>query len=161
MSGFDENASVALVLVIVTNTAAWAAGRLIPTPWRMPIDGGAVLADHERVLGEHKTWGGLIVGAVACGAAALLLQRTFLLGVAFGTLSLAGDCGSSFIKRRLRLRPGADVPLLDQLPEALVPLALLARPLGLYPVQCVIVALAFSLLDFAATRLWHSQRSSG
>lgn len=153
LSGFDGAASVALLLVIVANAAAWAAGRLIPPPWREPVDGGAVLADHERVLGDHKTWGGLIAGAVACGAVALLLQRTFLLGVAFGLLSLAGDCGSSFVKRRLRLRPGTETPLLDQLPEALVPLVVLAHPLGLHAVQCVIVALAFSLLDFAASRL--------
>jgi hypothetical protein len=154
LSRFGEGAPAALLLVIVTNTAAWAAGHLIPTPWRIPVDGGAVLADHERVLGDHKTWGGVIAGAVACGALALLLRRTFLLGVAFGILSLAGDCGSSFIKRRLRLRSGAEVPLLDQLPEALVPLVALARPLGLRPVHCVMVALAFSLLAFAASRLW-------
>jgi CDP-2,3-bis-(O-geranylgeranyl)-sn-glycerol synthase len=150
---FHAGPPVGLLLVIVTNTAAWAAGRLIPTPWRVPVDGGAVLADHERVLGDHKTWGGLIAGAVACGAVTQLLQRTFLLGAAFGILSLAGDCGSSFIKRRLRLRPGMEVPLLDQLPEALVPLVSLARQLGLHPAQCLIVALEFSLLDFAAGRL--------
>ena len=125
----------------------------MPISWRAPVDGGAILADRERIFGDHKTWGGLIAGAIACGAVALLLQRTFLLGFAFGVLSLAGDCGSSFVKRRLRLRPGMDVPLLDQLPEALIPLLVLARPLGLRPDQCVIVVLLFSLLDFSASRL--------
>lgn len=152
---------VALLLVVVTNTAAWAAGRLIPTSWRIPVDGGVVLADHERVLGDHKTWGGLIAGVLACGAVALLLHRTFLLGLVFGALSIAGDCGSSFIKRRLRLPPGIEAPGLDQLPEALVPLVALARPLALHPVQCFIVAVAFALLDFGANRLWHSCRLSG
>jgi CDP-2,3-bis-(O-geranylgeranyl)-sn-glycerol synthase len=153
LSHFDEGAWVALLLVIVANATAWAAGRLIPISWRAPVDGDAILADHERVLGDHKTWGGLIAGVIACGTVALLLHRTFLLGVAFGALSLTGDCGSSFVKRRLRLRPGVEVPLLDQLPEALIPLLVLAHPLGLRADQCVIVVVVFSLLDVAASRL--------
>jgi hypothetical protein len=150
--------SVALSLVIVANVAAWAAGHFIPQRFRVPLDGGAVLADRERVLGDHKTWAGLIGGTVACGAVALLLQRSFRLGALFGVLSLMGDCGSSFIKRRLRLCPGTVVPALDQLPESLVPLLALRPQLGLNTTESVVIALVFSLLDFATTRVRHSHR---
>lgn len=150
--------SIGLLLVIAANTAAWAADHLIPTCWRLPLDGGAMLADGERILGAHKTWGGLIVGAVACGLVTMLLRQSFFLGAAFGVLSLAGDSGSSFVKRRLRFPPGTEVPILDQLPEALVPLLILRRPLGLSPVEAVAISAVFSLLDIAAAKFRHFNR---
>jgi len=152
--------SVALLLVSVANMAAWAAGHLIPTRWRVPLDGGAVLSDRARVLGDHKTLAGLIAGTVACGVVAVPLQQSFRLGALFGMLSLAGDCGSSFIKRRLRLGPGTAVPLLDQLPEALMPLVAFGPRLGLNATEFIVIALLFSILDLAITglrpphRLW-------
>lgn len=109
-------------------------------------------------MGDHKTWGGLIAGTIACGLVAMLLLRSFPLGAAFGLLSLAGDLGSSFVKRRLRLRPGADFPVLDQLPEALVPLLVLRRPLGLSLAEAAEIAVVFSLLDLAAVAFQHRTR---
>jgi hypothetical protein len=124
------------------------------------LDGGATLADGTRVLGDHKTWRGLIVGALACGMVAWLFQLSPLLGIAFGTLSLAADTASSFIKRRLRLPLGTEIPGLDQLPEALVPLIVLGRPLGLRLIESVTVTLVFMLLDLAAIRLRHPTHRS-
>jgi CDP-2,3-bis-(O-geranylgeranyl)-sn-glycerol synthase len=151
----------ALLLVIVANMAPWAAGRCLSAHWRAPLDGGATFADGTRVLGDHKTWRGLVVGALACAVVARLLQHPLLLGIAFGTLSLAADAASSFIKRRLRLRPGAEIPGMDQLPEALVPLLVLSGPLGLGLIDSVAIALVFLLLDFAAMRLRHPVVRSG
>ena len=148
-------ALVALVFVFAANTGAWLGGHLLPTHWRVPLDRGAVLADRRRLLGDHKTWGGLIAGAAACGTAAVLMQRSFLLGASFGALSLLGDCASSSIKRRLALRAGAEVAVLDQLPEALVPLLVLARPLGLSWLEAIAVGAVFSLLDLALTEVRH------
>jgi hypothetical protein len=150
----------ALLLVIAANVAPWAAGRYLPGLWRAPLDGGATLADGTRVLGDHKTWRGLIVGALACGIVAWLFQLSPLLGSAFGTLSLGADTASSFIKRRFRLPSGTEIPGLDQLPEALVPLLVLGRPLGLGLIESVTVALVFLLLDLAAIRLRHPTRRS-
>lgn len=145
----------ALLLVLVTNAAAWLGGQLLPTNLRVPLDGGALLADRRRVLGDHKTWAGLIMGALACGAAAMLLRRPFQLGASFGVLSLAGDGASSFIKRRFGLPPGAEVPALDHLPEALVPLLVLARPLGLSWLEAIAVAAAFAILNLAFVECRH------
>ncbi len=100
---------IALVFLMTANVAAWAAGRLIPRRWRVPLDGGATLADGSRLLGDHKTWAGLIAGTLACAAVSGLLQRSLLLGAAFGLLSLTGDCASSFIKRRLRFSAAIDI----------------------------------------------------
>ncbi len=70
---------------------------------------------------------------------------------------LAADAASSFTKRRLRLSPGAEVPALDQLPEALLPLLVLARPLGVSLLEAVGIALIFLCLDLAARPLRHSR----
>ena len=43
------------------------------------------------------------------------------LGAAFGVLSPAADAATSFAKRRMRTAPGAELPLLDPLPEASPP----------------------------------------
>jgi CDP-2,3-bis-(O-geranylgeranyl)-sn-glycerol synthase len=151
------HALIALLMLISTNAGAWLGGTLLPARWRVPLDGGAVLCDRQRWLGQHKTWAGLITGLLSCGAVALCVRRPFLLGVAFGALSLAGDCASSFVKRRLRCRPGAELPLLDQLPEALAPLLVLARPLGLSWLESLAIAAIFMLLDLALVRARHSR----
>jgi CDP-diglyceride synthetase len=143
----------ALLLVIVANVAPWAAGRLLPAHWRAPLDGGAKLADGSRVLGDHKTWRGFFAGTLACAGVARILHQPLLLGAAFGALSLAADAASSFFKRRLRQPPGSEIPGVDQLPEALVPLLALSRPLGLRLIDALVVALVFMILDLAALRL--------
>ncbi len=145
----------ALLLVIVANIAPWAAGRLLPGHWRAPLDGGTKLADGSRVLGDHKTWRGFFAGALACAGVARVLHQPLLLGAAFGVLSLAADAASSFFKRRLRLRPGTEIPGVDQLPEALVPLLVLSQPLGLRVTDALAVGIVFMLLDLATVRLRH------
>ena len=145
----------ALLLVIVANVAPWAAGRLMSGHWRAPLDGGARLADGARLLGDHKTWRGLAAGTLCCALVARLLHHSLLLGAAFGALSLTADAASSFTKRRLRLPPGTEIPGVDQLPEALIPLLALSRPLGLRPIDAVVIAMVFLLLDVAAVRLRH------
>ena len=148
--GFD-----ALLLVIVANLAPWAAGRVMQARWRAPLDGGAQLADGSRLLGDHKTWRGLASGVLACALTARLLRYPVPLGAGFGALALGADAVSSFIKRRLGVRPGTEIPGLDQLPEALVPLLALSRPLGLGLTDAVAVAGAFMLLDLASLRVRH------
>lgn len=147
---------IALALVIIANIVPWAVGRLFGRRLRTPLDFGLRLRDGSPVLGEHKTWRGLIAGAIACGLAAQLVGLGFVLGAAFAILSLAADAASSFVKRRLRLAPGYEYPLLDQLPEALLPLIVLSQLLGLNLIECFAIAVAFLLLDLAATRVRHA-----
>ena len=145
----------ALLLVIIANVAPWAAGRWSPGRWAAPLDGGARLADGTRVLGNHKTWRGVVAGALACGMAAPLLGHAVWLGLAFGTLSLLADAASSFVKRRCRVAPGREIPGLDQLPEALAPLIVLSRPLGIGLWDSLAVGLVFLVLDLAVMRARH------
>ncbi len=146
----------ALLLVVVANMAPWASGRLLRRRLALPLDLGACLRDGTRLLGDHKTWRGLLAGELACALTARLLGYSLLLGIEFATLSLAADAVSSCIKRRLRLSPGAEVPALDTLPEALLPLLTLAGPLGISWLEALGIALIFLCLDMVARPLRHS-----
>jgi len=97
-----------------------------------PIDGGRSFRG-KRVLGDHKTWRGLLAGIVV-GIATYELQRLlhaaglasglalldyaddpllpgFLMGLGTGV----GDAVKSFFKRRVDIAPGASWPVFDQL----------------------------------------------
>jgi CDP-2,3-bis-(O-geranylgeranyl)-sn-glycerol synthase len=150
-------AGAVLLLLCAANTAAWAAGRLLGRRWAAPLDFGLVLKDGQRLFGSHKTWRGLIAGAAAAGVLAAALGQSLLLGAAFGATSMAGDALSSTIKRRLRREPGTEVPLLDQVPEAMLPLAVFGPSLGLGFLAMVGVTFAFTLLDIAVTGFRHRQ----
>jgi len=151
----DHPFLAALLLVLVANMAPWASGRLLKGRWNWPLDGGITLPDGKRLLGDHKTWRGLVAGELACALAARLCGYSLVLGLEFATLSLAADAASSCVKRRLNLSPGAEVPGLDQVPEALVPLSLLAGPLGIPLYGAIAIAAIFLCLDMVARPLRH------
>ncbi|WP_370572535.1 CDP-2,3-bis-(O-geranylgeranyl)-sn-glycerol synthase [Methanomethylovorans sp.] len=102
-----------------------------------PIDGGRVMKDGRRILGDGKTYRGLFAGIV-CGVllgllqTALLIPVSELLDISFPSFSgsgsstmvvllslasgsLFGDMFKSFFKRRLGMQRGASLPLVDQL----------------------------------------------
>jgi CDP-2,3-bis-(O-geranylgeranyl)-sn-glycerol synthase len=150
-----ENAARALLLVCVASSAAWAASRTLGRLLAAPLDFGLELADGRRLLGSHKTWRGLAAGVLACALAAPFLELDVAIGAGFGAAALVGDALSSAVKRRLALRPGAEVLGLDQLPEALLPLVLFSRALGIGAVEIAAVALLFTILDVLAAPLRH------
>ncbi len=97
-----------------------------------PIDGGRTLGG-KRILGDHKTWRGLIAAVVA-GAVVFTLQRFIyesglwrelalidysktpqLLGAFMGLGAIVGDAVKSFFKRRVGIAPGASWLVFDQL----------------------------------------------
>lgn len=60
-----------------------------------------------RCFGKHKTWRGLLVALLAATALAPMLGLASLHDLLLGVLAMLGDLASSFIKRRLGLRPGS------------------------------------------------------
>jgi CDP-diglyceride synthetase len=148
----------ALLLLIAANSAPWLAGQVFGARGALPVDLGLTLADGQRLLGAHKTWRGIAAGVVASALAGVLTGLSWWLGAGVGALSLLGDMLSSACKRRLGRAPGSDVPILDQLPESLLPLALLAQPLGLDAATAATVMCAFALLNVLSTLI--RQRTS-
>lgn len=88
-----------------------------------PLDGGIVLPDGNRLLGDSKTVRGTMGGLLFATVAIALFTGTAGLGLFIGLMALAGDAGASLVKRRLDLPPGYPVPLLDQW-DSIMPLLL-------------------------------------
>jgi hypothetical protein len=142
----------ALSLLIAANAGAWLVSRLLGDRWAAPMDFGVRARDGQPLLGSHKTWRGFAGGVLASGAVAWAWGSGVWTGIGVGALSLVGDALSSALKRRLRLAPGREIPLMDQLPEALLPLVAFHRALGLDPAGIAAVAVAFVVLDIASAR---------
>ncbi|MGB9631348.1 MAG: CDP-2,3-bis-(O-geranylgeranyl)-sn-glycerol synthase [Candidatus Methanodesulfokora sp.] len=77
-----------------------------------PIDKGRNWIDGKRILGDHKTFRGLISGIVV-GSVIGLIQLRPIQGVLLSTGAMTGDLVGSFIKRRLDIPPGGNAILLD------------------------------------------------
>jgi len=68
----------------------------------------------KRILGNHKTWRGLIFGALAGGIVSLLQSRGIIVGMMIGLGGLVGDVFGSFIKRRMNISEGERLAIVDQ-----------------------------------------------
>jgi hypothetical protein len=89
---------------------------------KQPVDGGARLRG-RRVLGDNKTWRGLLVMAAGVLGAALLLSRwpwywaklpadirgagPAVFGLLLGVGAVLAELPGSFVKRQLDIPPGA------------------------------------------------------
>ena len=110
-----------------------------------PLDGGRNFLDGERILGAHKTVRGLFAGIIAgsvIGLAEAPVDSRLLLGgfvIALGTV--LGDLLGAFFKRRIRIKPGSSLPLVDQLDFVFGGLLLgqLVFPLSLWSVWIVVL----------------------
>ncbi|MCU0808490.1 MAG: CDP-archaeol synthase [Candidatus Contendobacter sp.] len=120
-----------LLLVLIANGAPVVAAAVCGDWGSRPVDGGRVLADGHRLLGDSKTWRGLVLAPLACGVGAVLLDWPATVGVVIGAAAMLGDLLSSFIKRRLGMASSSMALGLDQVPESLLPLLAVAGELGL------------------------------
>jgi hypothetical protein len=150
---FIRSLLLPLGLLATSNALPWLLGNALGTRGAAPLDFGLHWRDGERLFGAHKTWRGLAGAVVGSSLVGWLAGLSPGVGAAFGALAMAGDLLSSFVKRRLRLKPGHDVPGLDQLPECLVPLIALVHPLGLDVVAIAVLTAAFVLGHLLIARL--------
>lgn len=90
-----------------------------------PIDKNIVWIDNRRLLGNGKTWEGLATGILggflASLAIGLYLNNTvfFIKSFIASITGLLGDIVESFVKRRLGIKRGDPLPILDQLDFAI------------------------------------------
>jgi CDP-2,3-bis-(O-geranylgeranyl)-sn-glycerol synthase len=75
-------------------------------------------------------------------------------GAGFACLAMVGDSCSSFIKRRLGIASSHSVPLLDQLPESLLPLWLMQPVMGGTAAEILAAAAIFTLVDLVLSGLY-------
>jgi len=90
-----------------------------------PVDGGKTWTDGRPILGKGKTIRGTLVAIAAATiigalyqffppAGTLSGQITILLGFIMGIGTVLGDIIGSFLKRRINLKRGATLPIVDQ-----------------------------------------------
>jgi CDP-2,3-bis-(O-geranylgeranyl)-sn-glycerol synthase len=120
---------------IANGSPVFAAKLPVLRHWNTPVDLGASYRG-KRILGDHKTWRGLIIGMVVAtitlyfqhlvaGHIVSLQHLTqgldyqqaplLILGPLFGLGALGGDAVKSFFKRLLHIQPGKSWFPFDQL----------------------------------------------
>ena len=143
-----------LILIAVANGGPVLSERMLGRRFADPIDGGVVLRDGHPLLGRSKTWRGLAAAIVLAACTAVLIGLPWQAGALIGASAMAGDCLSSFVKRRLALEPSSMALGLDQVPEALVPAVASGVFLPLEFSDIVAIVLLFFVGELAISRLF-------
>jgi CDP-2,3-bis-(O-geranylgeranyl)-sn-glycerol synthase len=114
-----------LLLIIVSNGAPILGKAIFKKRWTYPLDGGRSFTDGRPLLGQSKTWRGVLLAITGAAVMAWLVGLPVEIGMTIGCFVVLGDALSSFIKRRLGLTASSMALGLDQIPEALLPLVAL------------------------------------
>jgi CDP-2,3-bis-(O-geranylgeranyl)-sn-glycerol synthase len=91
-------------------------------------------------------------------AGAPLIGLDWGIGALVGSLAMAGDLVSSFLKRRMALPPSSRASGLDQLPEALFPLLVCRNPLSLTIADIGVTAALFFIGEVLLSRVFYAFR---
>ncbi len=148
-----------VLLLVVANATPVILSLLLGNHWKQPVDRGILFTDGRPLLGPSKTVRGLLGSITVCTLLAPLGDLNHLQGAAFGALAMLGDLASSFCKRRLGLRSGHSAPLLDQLPETLLPLWVMLPALDASALEVAAAIAAFTIIDLLFTRLLRSYQT--
>jgi CDP-2,3-bis-(O-geranylgeranyl)-sn-glycerol synthase len=141
-----------VLLLIIANGTPALLGLLLRSRWNRPLDNHCRFLDKRPLLGASKTLRGLIGSVLVTALLAPLFELSVLEGARFALLAMLGDLASSFIKRRLDIASSRSVPLLDQLPESLLPLWGMHTVLGASAVEIALAVMIFTVIDLLLSR---------
>ena len=144
-----------LVLLSIANGAPVLVKKVCGNRFSLPIDGGCNFLDGHPLFGRSKTIRGVLVSVVAAAVGAPLLGLAVTTGAVVGSAAMAGDLFSSFIKRRLNLRPSSRATGLDQIPESLFPLLACRGWLSLTVLDILIGVVAFLIGEIFLSRIFY------
>jgi hypothetical protein len=142
-----------VLLLVITNATPVILSLLAGRHWNRPLDGNRLFRDQRPLLGPSKTIRGVLGAVLVTALLAPLFSLTVTEGATFALLAMAGDLCSSFIKRRLGIASSRSVPLLDQLPETVLPLWGLQAALGASLNEMVLAIALFIAIDLLLSRL--------
>ena len=148
---------VTTLLLITANGTPVITSVLLGDRWAWPLDGNTRFTDQRPLLGASKTLRGLVMAIVATAVVAVLLGMTWIEGAGFGLLAMLGDICSSFIKRRLGFRSSQSAPVLDQLPETLLPAWIMQPALGTSTTGMLAAVAVFFVIDLLFSQLLDSK----
>ncbi|MEM1718997.1 MAG: CDP-archaeol synthase, partial [Thermosphaera sp.] len=121
MSGFSVFEEFAFWIVKYYVPVMVANGVPVLVKGSHRVDFGKEFFDGKPVFGSNKTWEGLLVGVCYAFVAGSLIsiatgeEVIALLGGFAGLFALLGDLAGAFVKRRLNIKPGDPLPIIDQL----------------------------------------------
>ena len=147
-----------LVLLALANGTPVVAKKIFGGHFAHPLDGNAVFVDGRPFFGRSKTIRGVVLAVLAATLGAPLVGLEWRIGVVVGSLAMAGDLVSSFVKRRLDLPPSSRASGLDQVPEALFPLLGCRDPLSLTIADIGAGVALFFIGDVVASCLLYAVR---
>ena len=136
-----------VLLLIIANGTPALLGLVLGPRWNRPLDNNRQFTDNRPLLGPSKTLRGLISAIVVTALLAPLLQLSMIEGASFALLAMLGDLCSSFIKRRLGVASSRSVPLLDQLPESILPLWGMQAVFGSTGAEMALAVAIFLVID--------------
>lgn len=147
-----------LVLLTLANGVPVVAKKALGARLGWPLDAGIYFFDGQPLLGPSKTIRGVLLAVLATAAAAPILGLEVGTGALVGSLAMAGDCCSSFLKRRLGLRSSSRATGLDQVPESLFPLLGCRAALALTAGDIAATVAVFFLGEILLSRLLYRWR---
>jgi len=148
-----------LFLLVIANGTPVLIGLVLGPRWNWPLDNHLLLTDKRPLLGPSKTLRGLMGALLATALLAPLVNLSLLEGVSFALLAMLGDLCSSFTKRRLGIASSRSVPLLDQLPESILPLWGMQTVLGSSWHEMTLAVIIFAAIDLLLSSLLRSARA--
>ena|SRR5437016_1180380 len=147
-----------LILLGLANGTPLVAKKLLADRFSVPLDGHLRFVDGRPFFGTSKTIRGVVLGVLAPAAGAPLIGLGAEIGALVGSLAMAGDLFSSFVKRRMGLRPSSRASGLDQVPESLFPLLACRSLLSLTIADIVVGVVIFSIGDIVFSRILYALR---
>jgi CDP-2,3-bis-(O-geranylgeranyl)-sn-glycerol synthase len=143
-----------VILIGAANMAPVGLKLLLSNRYSAPIDGGLAWRDGRRLLGPSKTWRGLVIGVLFPACLSPLIGLSWVAGMSAGAAAMAGDCFSSFVKRRLGFESSERALGLDQIPEALLPAVFMRAYVQLSVIEVGAIVLIFSVGALALSRIF-------
>lgn len=136
-----------LLLIIIANGAPIVARQLLNDSFDLAVDFGQKFPDRQPIFGASKTWRGIISALLVTSVTGWLMGYAPETGLLVAVYAVSGDLFSSFIKRRLSMPPSSMAPLLDQVPESLLPAFMLMNVFKLDYSTVSMLVLTFIVLE--------------
>ena len=142
-----------MVLLTLANGAPVVAKKIFGGRFALPLDFGVAFFDGRPVFGASKTLRGILVAVLSATAGAPLLGLDPVIGLTVAGAAMAGDLFSSFVKRRLNLKPSSQALGLDQIPKSLLPMLACRDALSLTAVDIALGVGVFFVGELVLSRL--------
>lgn len=147
-----------LILLALANGTPVLAKKVLGARLALSIDGGGKFVDGQPLLGSSKTIRGILLAILVTAAGAAVIGFGWKVGTVVGSVAMAGDLFSSFLKRRLRLPAASRATGLDQVPESLFPLLVCCHMLSLTAWDIVVTVAVFFIAEVFLSRLLYRLR---